>query len=56
MALSLADAEELGAADPAGALSGRTAVLQGDRAWAADLSLRSALEAIGLHVDASFFC
>ena len=53
--LALTDAEELGAAGPAGSLGGRSAVLQGNGGGAADLSLGSALEAIGFHVDASFF-
>ena len=53
--LALADAEELGAAGPAGALGGWSAILQGNWGGAADLSLGPALEAIGFHVDASFF-
>ena len=53
--LALSDSEELGAAGPTSSLSGRTTVLQGNRGGATDLSLGSALEAIGFHVDASFF-
>jgi hypothetical protein len=52
--LALTYTEELGAAGPAGALSGRSAILQGNRGRSADLSLGSAFEAIGFHVDASF--
>jgi len=53
--LALSDTEELGAAGPTSPLGGWTAVLQGNRGGATDLSLGSALEAIGFHVDASFF-
>ena len=53
--LALSDSEELGAAGPTSSLSGRTAVLQGNWGGPTDLSLGSALEAIGFHVDASFF-